>query len=326
MLGGLLLAGCQTASPLPFAPGAQFQSPVQIQSASHSTRQDWFTQLRPDLQTYYAPARGKTGQELFNTLNQIVANGHKPSDYNTAKSYMYAVADQVKVNNRSGLFDAYSYAFIPGTGGNGNSYKESTDENGDGSAGDFINCEHTWPQSFFNKVPPMVSDLHHLFPTLSVPNAIRGNYPIGMATGGVPYTTNGGAKLGLLDKTGKPRPLEELKKIMRLPYEQRDPILDREFHVTFEPPDRQKGNTARALLYFYLRYHNQDIRRGEYNQERYWISKVPTFLQWAEQVDQPDAAELKRHELAFQFQKNRNPFIDIPNLGSLIGAEVLQRN
>ena len=57
----------------------------------------------------------------------------------------------IKVNGKSGLYDAYSYIFVPGSGGDGNSYAESGDENQDGHPKDFINCEHTWPQSFFDK-------------------------------------------------------------------------------------------------------------------------------------------------------------------------------
>ena len=43
-----------------------------------------------------------------------------------------------------------------------------------------LNCEHTWPQSRFNRKFSkgiQKSDLHHLFPTESKANGIRGNSP-----------------------------------------------------------------------------------------------------------------------------------------------------
>ena len=44
---------------------------------------------------------------------------------------MYSTLDNLKQNNVSGVYDAYSYQFIPGTGGNGDTYKEPGDLNQD---------------------------------------------------------------------------------------------------------------------------------------------------------------------------------------------------
>ncbi len=286
---------------------------------------DWYAALPANLQQYYAGARGKTGRDLLLALNKIVSTGHKVLPYGPAKSYLYATADHITQGNVSGVFDSYSYVLVPGNGGDGNTYKEQGDQNQDGTPNDFINLEHTWPQSFFAKVEPMVSDMHHMFPTLSKPNAMRSNYPIGKVEGTVVYTTNGGAKLSALDKTGRHTPQATVQ-MFNLPWEkQPHQTIDNDFKVTFEPPDRQKGNTARALLYFYLRYFNQNIRQGAYDEVEFWDSKVPTFIQWAAN-DAPDELEIRRHESAAQQQRNRNPFIDIPNLAQLIGADVLINN
>ncbi|CAL6032592.1 Extracellular_nuclease [Hexamita inflata] len=40
-----------------------------------------------------------------------------------------------------------------------------------------LNCEHTAPQSFFNKELPMRSDLHHLRPTWKIANSGRSSSP-----------------------------------------------------------------------------------------------------------------------------------------------------
>ena len=323
-----LLAGCASANYTPMPMGnAPFARPGMLtaQNAGTARNGDWFAALRPELQTYYAAARGKTGPALFTALSQIISRNQKSMPYGPAKSHMYAVVDQVTVNNTPGLFDAYSYAFIPGTGGNGNLYKERSDENQDGTAGDFINCEHTWPQSFFKEQAPMVSDIHHMFPTLSKPNGMRSNHPIGIATGVVVYTTDGGragdgSKLGVVDPSGRYSP-DQIRQWFNLPYQQQPHDIMRTFQVTFEPDPKQKGNTARALLYFYLRYHQQNIYQGAFNRQAFLDSKVSTWMRWAEAEDPVDAQEARRHELVFQQQGNRNPFIDIPNLASLLGQQ-----
>lgn len=333
------LPACQSVAPnlqamSALRPGMQagMQAPAQFQSFNTGARNgDWLATLPPQLQQYYAPARGKTGMDLFKTLSQIAAKNHRPLGYNEAKSYMYAAVDQVSPPQRTGapagVLDHYSYVFVAGQGGNGNIYLENGDENRDGLQKDFINCEHTWPQSFFNKVDPMVSDLHHLFPTLSKPNAMRSNFPFGMSTGRtIVYSTATGSKLGVIDKTGK-LPPQEITRIMNLPYEQQpQDIIRNNFDIVFEPLNAQKGNTARAMMYFYLRYHTQNIWAGRVNKNEFWTSKVPTFIEWADKVDPIDPQERKRHELAAQKQGNRNPFVDIPNLASLLGPAVFQAN
>ncbi|MBC7474183.1 MAG: endonuclease, partial [Candidatus Sericytochromatia bacterium] len=205
-------------------------------------------------------------------------------------------------------------------------YKESGDSNNDGVANDFINCEHTWPQSFFNKSMPMVGDLHHLQSTMSVPNNRRSHFPFGeIAQGSVIYSTSGGSKLGVTQKPGKAKlTLADAKKIFALPKEQSDKILDEQSYPTFEPMDAQKGNTARCLLYFYLRYYDQNVRQGTFDKNNFWVSKVPTFIKWNEQLDPVNDIDRKRNDLVFKKQGNRNPFIDIPNLTSIISENVLE--
>jgi len=314
-----LLASCgqvtQNFSNLPYLNNIYTQSSLISKS---NVQSDWFTQLRPDLQNYYAPAKGKTGAELFDALHKIIEANNKIISYSDSKSFMYAVADNITVNSKPGVIDAYSQIFVSGSGGNGNSYKESGDANKDGIANDFINCEHTWPQSFFNKKLPMVADLHHLQSTLSVPNGKRGSFPFGMAQGSIVYSNIGGAKLSVVGNTAG------IKTMLELPYDEDSQIMDKTFDAVFEPPDAQKGNTARAMLYFYLRYYDQNIGQGGFNKNKFWVSKLPNFINWAEQVDPVDDLEIKRNDIILKKQNNRNPFIDIPKLGTLIGENVLE--
>ncbi|MFN8578954.1 MAG: endonuclease [Candidatus Sericytochromatia bacterium] len=321
----LLISACSQDVQLPISPDIQDTTVSSLAKKKNSVRTDWYESLRPDLKTYYADAKGKTGSQLFDSLRQIISKGYKTFSYQESKSYMYAVVDNVKVNGKSGIIDAYSGVFIPGSGGNGNLYKEAGDQNKDGDQGDFINCEHTWPQSFFEKQEPMVSDLNHMQSTLSQPNEMRGHRPFGTTEGKgvIPYTSLG-SKLHVVDITGKNRSAEEVRKILALPYEQSSKIMDTEFKAEFEPYDSQKGNTARCMLYFYLKYSGPAIKKGEFDQQEFWNSKVAMFTNWSEQVDPVNAQDLTRNDLVQKKQGNRNPFIDIPNLASIIGEDVLK--
>lgn len=287
-------------------------------------QQNWFEKLSPELQAYYTTAKGKVGVELFDALNIIISQNQKTNDYKTAKSLMYAELDQQTRNSQKGLIDVYSQVFIPGEGSDGDGYNEQDDQNEDGRSNDFINCEHTWPMSFFKKSAPMLADLHHLFPTLSLPNERRSDNPFGIADQEnrmIIYSTSGKSKLAVLDSMNRSQ--KELQDILSLPYPQR-PNFEKELDSVFEPGDMQKGNTARAMMYFYLRYHDQNIKQGSFNQEKFWNSKINILINWSETVDLVDEAESLRNQRIFKIQGNRNPFVDIQGLGELIGTATFQ--
>ncbi len=313
----LTLVSC--SAPRPFTP---LQSAQQAQSANFQrfSTGDWFAPLPADQKSYYQAAQGQQGDALFASMHKIISNGSRTPSYNGARSFMYGNADQVQSSTTPGLVAAYSELFIPGRSDNGNAYKEQGDANRDGQSGDFINCEHTWPQSFFDKRLPMKADMHHLFPTLSKPNSMRNNHPLGMATGVVVYQTANGSKLGVIDKTGKHNP-QDIKQWYNMPWNQQPhDVMRRDLQAIFEPSDVQKGNTARAMLYFYLRYHNENIRTGAFKEDVYWDQQVKTYIQWAK-ADPVDAQERSRHEKIAREQNNRNPFVDIPDLASAIGEK-----
>jgi len=136
-----------------------------------------------------------------------------------------------------------------------------------------FNTEHTFPQGFFNSNLPMKSDLHHLYPTTNNSNSSRGNNPFGVVTGGT--NVGGGSKSS---------------------------------NSLFEPRDAQKGTTARAMMYFVLRYQDYSNHFSvQQNILKQWHS---TFT--------PDAVEERRNDDIATFQGNRNPFIDYPQLADRI--------
>jgi endonuclease I len=137
-----------------------------------------------------------------------------------------------------------------------------------------MNTEHTWPQSLGSQNDPMQSDMFHLYPVDGATNSLRSNDPYGVVTGGT--TTLGGSKSG----GGK-----------------------------FEPRDVHKGNVARSIFYYVVKYGNQAAV----------APNVPTFLGGMESVLRtwyrqypPDAVQMRRNSDIYALQNCRNPFIDYP--------------
>lgn len=136
-----------------------------------------------------------------------------------------------------------------------------------------FNTEHTWPQSFFAD-EPMVSDLNHLFPTDAVPNSNRANYPFGPVVSNITYNV-GGSKLGHRADGA----------------------------TAFEPRDVHKGDVARALFYFMIRYGNLGS---------YMDAVQENDLRTWNKTDLVSAKEIARNNAIASYQLKRNPLIDHP--------------
>lgn len=144
-----------------------------------------------------------------------------------------------------------------------------------------INIEHTWPQSRFtgkHNTGLQKADLHHLFPTDSKANSIRGSYQFGEVTRESKPVSCSASRFG----------------------------TSSDGRTVFEPPANQRGNTARALFYFSLRY-DLPITPNE----------EATLKKWS-QEDPVDEEEQRRNDEIFKAQANRNPFVDFPDLADRI--------
>jgi len=142
-----------------------------------------------------------------------------------------------------------------------------------------INCEHTWPQSKFTSAfgtELQKSDMHHLFPTDSLANSTRGSYDFAEVVTNINLKNCDASKSGASVVSGG--------------------------RTFFEPPSEHKGNVARALFYFSVRY------KLPMNKEQ------QTFLKKWNDQDPVDDAEMARNNRIEELQGNRNPFIDFPNL------------
>ena len=298
--------------------------------AKDQIENQWFEKLSPELKEYYADAKGKTGEDLFKALHKIISLNNKMESYTSSRAFLFSqVENFTKSRNQTGVMDGYSQIFIPGSGEFGEGYRELGDANKDGVFEDKINAEHTWPQSFYGKSLPMVSDLHALQTVLSMPNIMRSDFPFGEVKKDITYTTICGSRLSVLNNRGQVVKYSDAKNYLEMKQQaveqNKDEVPNTEYRGVFEPCKDQKGNTARSMLYFYLRYFDMYIRQGSYNSDTFWKSKVVMFINWSEKIDPIDNREKTRNEIIYKKQGNRNPFIDIPELASLIGERPFLR-
>lgn len=134
-----------------------------------------------------------------------------------------------------------------------------------------MNTEHTWCQSWGADTEPAKSDLNHLFPAMADVNTRRSNNLFGEVI--VPTWEDGGSLLG----------------------------RDADGRTVFEPRDAHKGDCARAMFYFSIRYNMEIINSVMEGVLRNW-----------NRLDLPDEKEMRRNDDIEQIQNKRNPFIDCP--------------
>ncbi len=153
-----------------------------------------------------------------------------------------------------------------------------------------INAEHTWPQSRFNANEDrntQKTDLHHLYPTNSMMNQVRSNFEFGEVD-----EVHGREQACVGNWLGLPLVPDG----MQLPNAQ----------SFFEVPAQHKGNVARSLMYFAVRY-RAAMTPIEEHYMRLW-----------NKLDPVDARDLALNEEVYKTQGNRNPFVDFPQLADAI--------
>jgi len=243
---------------------------------------------------YYDNATG-TGYALKTQLYNII-KGHTTRSYN--QLYVcYQTSDRdYFYENDATILDLYSEK-PGGTDSYTYSATNTSDRCGNySSEGDCYNREHLMPQSVFDENLPMVSDPHHIIPTDGKVNGMRSNFPFGVVSNPT-WTSTNGSKLGNNTTPG---------------YSQK----------VFEPIDEFKGDIARCIMYFGVRYQNTV---GNYthamlngtNQQVFSDWFLPVLLQWHQQ-DPVSDREIARNNAIYDYQGNRNPFIDHPEYACII--------
>ena len=214
-------------------------------------------------------------EELKEKLHQQVSRDHLPLDYKEARFELFN--NVYLETNHSGvffIFDTYCEKVVR-VNYNHNSF----------SGGKKLNIEHSWPQSKFNKQYKkelQKADLHHLFLVHPKVNGIRGNYPFAEVESFSPIKSCKSSLVGLLDSAYS----SEVRSSADY----------------FEPPAAHKGNVARALFYFSIRYNIEIQPVQEYFLRKWHVEDPVTEM------------DIMRNELIMKVQGNRNPFIDDPTL------------
>lgn len=233
---------------------------------------------------YYNAAVGKTEAALKTQLYNIISNGYVTKSYD----YLYTTYQTSDVTSTGKVWDMYSTcSWTPGVKKCGNYV----------TVCDCYNREHSIPQSWFSEDSPMVSDAHHIYPTDGKVNGQRSNFPFGECTTGT--TLSGG--LGRLGNCTFPG------------YS----------GTVFEPVDDYKGDFARTYFYFATRYQNimtSFVGGPSFNKTSYpsftdWSLNL--FLKWSRN-DPVSKKEIDRNNAIYAVQRNRNPFIDHPELAEYI--------
>lgn len=161
--------------------------------------------------------------------------------------------------------------------------------------------EHAVPKSWWKRngdeqYTPAYSDMWNLYPSDGAANQAKLNYAFGETD--KPFYNNGVTKVGPAA-----------------------PGYGGGSGNVFEPADEYKGDFARAIFYMATVY--DDIYWG-YT----WMFKTesyPTLMPWAVNMllkwsrqDPVSQKEIDRNNIVEQYQGNRNPFVDFPNLAEYI--------
>lgn len=84
-----------------------------------------------------------------------------------------------------------------------------------------------------------------------------------------------------------------------------------------------KGDVARAVFYMALRYNDLSLVNGyPTTADAGQLGDLQTLLDWHE-MDPPDDYEMRRNNVIYNWQVNRNPFIDMPDLVDYIWGDMI---
>ena len=240
---------------------------------------------------YYDAIDGKQDSVLKSTLGQII-RPHTAIPYGSGADKTWGVFYYSDQDEEGYCMDMYC-----------DKWKKFTSV---GAVVSGCNIEHSFAKSWWGgSKNDAYKDCYHLNPSNSTANSARSNYPLGVPT-----------------KDLKDQSVTGSLKVGRATYEG-------ETFWVFEPKDEYKGDFARA--YFYMatcygdeltwRLDNKDVgskyamRNDSYLEFRDW--EIEVLITWHRQ-DPVSEKETKRMDAVSDFQHNRNPFIDYPDLAEYI--------
>ncbi len=248
---------------------------------------------------YYTAAEGKTDAALKSQLSSIISVGYDDNGYDGLYD-IYRTSDNLPSGK---VWDMYS---MKADGTASYYFSHESDKCGSYSGeGSCYNREHTFCDSWLGNASPQRSDAHHLIPTDGYVNNRRSSFPHGKVSS-ASWTSTNGSKLGNSDaSTGYSG-------------------------TVFEPIDEFKGDFARMYFYVATRYESKIagwanngsagaiLAGNSFPAYKTWFYTL--MLQW-NNLDPVSQKEINRNNAIATFQKNRNPFIDYPELANYIWGD-----
>lgn len=238
-----------------------------------------YNSLKTEFNGYYKGITATNNKELFEQLSKLL--NQYPYTENTTYNQVWSIvreADirpEVSSNYISGIYGYYFERKIDG--------KMIRKLSPDGNEKTY-NREHVWPQSRLSISREekasyvgrgIATDAHNLRASGVNINKYRGNLDFEDGTGRA-HLVNGG----------------------------------------FYPGDMSKGDVARILLYMAVRYKDRlklskNARSDSYVEGHGELGNLELLKRWSYE-DKVDQLERNRNNVIFNYQKNRNPFIDHP--------------
>ena len=258
-----------------------------------------------DKKTYYINIDFGKSENLFIELNQLISNSHKRQLQYQPSINLYPTVDHYEDGLLRSIYSGKSFnlqtileldAQVDKARAealmNLSSFNFTTDQYNKKlqEIEELLpyNCEHSVPQSWFEKLEPMRGDLHHLFTCEMRCNSFRSNNPY------FDFPDYGADVVEVIkDECGK---LEQNR---------------------FEP-EQNKGVVARAVLYFLLRYPGKITSGKGYN-----LKDIPMLIKWHKD-NKVSLYEFHRNQQICKAQGNRNPFIDYPELADKVDFKQME--
>ena len=234
---------------------------------------------------YYDGLEGKSGVTLKKAAKEA-AKHHTAIDYGTSTWAVFIESDTHIVGGQRCWWDMYSSDNVPAPSA---------------SKHDGLNIEHSVANSWWGGTKnDAYKDLMHLNPSNSDANSRKSNYPLGEIQ---TQTWSNGVTF-----VGRPRSGD----------------CGGATYV-YEPADEYKGDFARAFFYMFTIYDDISWKTSSGYGYMYDTSSDLLLKPWAYEMllrwskeDPVSQKEIDRNEVIYKHQKNRNPFIDCPELAEHI--------
>jgi len=241
---------------------------------------------------YYDKMNGKSGAALKAAAKECAQKHQTLAYYDLPNYWQYSDVYPELVNGCKRWWDMYSDAV----------YLIQRGQSGKSSfSANKMQREHSVPKSWWKlnggvEYTPAYSDMWNLYPSDGAANQAKLNYPLGL-TASTSFD-NGVTKVGTA-QTG----------------------YGGGSRYVFEPDDEYKGDFARAYMYVATVYDDINwVVNYMYKKETYptlqpWAREM--LLQW-HRMDPVDQKEIDRNNVVEQYQGNRNPFVDFPELAEYV--------